>query len=88
MEGTLQVTHSLDQERQIVGKKKRLRNSPDTPTFNKRQTRINDYWLNRPIRTNNIYEKLINEETQETNAENNSNNIKEDETTINHHPIS
>lgn len=70
---------SQDLKWQRVENKKKMRNSPETPTSNKKQTRINDYWLNKPITTSNFYEKLEDEESQKTNDDNSGNNINKEE---------
>ncbi|KMQ93449.1 nucleic-acid-binding protein from transposon x-element [Lasius niger] len=75
-----QVTHTQDQKWENVKNKKRSRNSPDALTPSKRQTNINDYWLNKPVSTSNLYEKLDVEEVQEAEAENSSNITNEEET--------
>lgn len=43
---------------------KKARTSPEIPTVTKRQTKINDYWLNKPVLTNNSFEALEVEGTQ------------------------
>lgn len=45
--------------------KKRTRNSPENVNARKRQMSISDYWLNKPVETSNIYEKLNMEETSD-----------------------
>lgn len=60
--------HNINQQEQKWKKveyKKRIRNSPEDTNSRKRQTSISDYWLNKPVETNNLYEKLSDEKTSE-----------------------
>jgi len=68
--------HNINQQEQKWKKveyKKRIRNSPEDTNSRKRQTSISDYWLNKPVETNNIYEKLSDEETSEKSEKLDSN---------------
>ncbi|KMQ93978.1 7-cyano-7-deazaguanine trna-ribosyltransferase [Lasius niger] len=65
-----QAPQIREQEWQQITNKKRTRSSPEILKSNKKQTQIKDYWLNKPVSTSNTYEKLSDEEDQESNADN------------------
>lgn len=60
--------------------RKRERSSRETNSSNKRQLNIKNYWLNKPVSTGNIYEKLSEIDEQELSTENCGNNLDKDET--------
>lgn len=60
--------------------RKRERSSRETNSSNKRQLNIKDYWLNKPVSTRNIYEKLSEIDEQELSTKNCGNNLNKDET--------
>lgn len=57
-----------EQEWQLVKNKKRTRSSPEILKSNKKQTQIKTYLLNKPMSTSNTYEKLSDEEDQNTDS--------------------
>ena len=65
-------TQSLPQQQgqgqnwQRAVNKKRMRSSPENTNSRKRQTSINDYWLNSPVEISNMFEKLNNEESTDS----------------------
>ncbi|KMQ93691.1 nucleic-acid-binding protein from transposon x-element [Lasius niger] len=75
-----QSQHTKNQDQcqnwQKVKNKKRIRNSPENTNVRKRQTSINDYWLNSPVETSNIYERLNNDESTDSGKINDNNTGK------------
>lgn len=67
-----QTSTAVESEWKTIQNKKRLR-SPEEPTTRK-QTKITEYWLQKPIETNNRFKDLMEEEVQDRAEE-----IQEDE---------
>lgn len=55
---TNEQTASIEEQQwnEVTGK--RLRSSPEMPRSNKRQTKLGEYWLSKPITTQNQFEAL------------------------------
>lgn len=64
---TSQPTNNKNDQTWNTVTRKRQRNSPELNISKKRQTQIQDYWLSKPVATNNSFEELQNiEDTIET----------------------